>query len=42
MAFKMGLIGYGNMGSWHCKNVTERIDGLDVALVSHECGVAVG
>lgn len=33
MGYKLGLIGYGNMGSWHCKNVTERINGLDVALV---------
>ena len=30
MAKKLGIIGYGNMGSWHAKQVTERIDGLDV------------
>lgn len=30
MAKKMGIIGYGNMGSWHAKQVKERINGLDV------------
>lgn len=33
MSYKLGVIGYGNMGSWHCENVTERIKNLDVALV---------
>lgn len=33
MNHKLGVIGYGNMGSWHCKNVTERIERLDVAAV---------
>jgi len=33
MNHKLGLIGYGNMGSWHCANVRDRIEGLDVALV---------
>jgi len=26
---KAGLIGYGNMGSWHVENVNSRVDGLD-------------
>lgn len=30
---KLGVIGYGNMGSWHCANVRDRIEGLDVTLV---------
>lgn len=30
MAKKMGIIGYGNMGSWHAKQVKDRIGGLDV------------
>jgi predicted dehydrogenase len=30
MAKKLGIIGYGNMGSWHAKQVKERIAGLDV------------
>ena len=30
---KAGIIGYGNMGSWHCENVRERIAGLDIAAV---------
>lgn len=33
MSYKLGVIGYGNMGSWHCENVRDRIEGLDVALV---------
>ena len=33
MAYKLGVIGYGTMGSWHCKNVTERINGLDIGAV---------
>ena len=33
MKHKLGVIGYGNMGSWHCKNVTERIENLEVAAV---------
>lgn len=31
MTKKMGIIGYGNMGSWHAKQVRDRIDGLEVA-----------
>lgn len=27
---KAGLIGYGNMGSWHVENINERIEGLEV------------
>lgn len=30
---KAGIIGYGNMGSWHGKNVNERIEGLTVTCV---------
>ena len=33
MGYKLGVIGYGNMGSWHCENVRDRIDGLDVCAV---------
>lgn len=33
MSYKLGVIGYGNMGSWHCENVKNRIKNLDVALV---------
>ena len=33
MTLRLGVIGCGNMGSWHCKNVTERIERLDVAAV---------
>ena len=33
MKHKLGVIGYGNMGSWHCDNVRDRIDDLEVALV---------
>ena len=33
MKHKLGVIGYGNMGSWHCDNVRDRIADLDVALV---------
>ena len=33
MKHKLGVIGYGNMGSWHCDNVRDRINGLDVTLV---------
>ena len=33
MKHKLGVIGYGNMGSWHCDNVRDRIEDLDVALV---------
>ena len=33
MKHKLGVIGYGNMGSWHCENVRDRIRDLDVALV---------
>ena len=33
MKHRLGVIGYGNMGSWHCENVRDRIKDLDVALV---------
>ena len=33
MRHKLGVIGYGNMGSWHCENVRDRIENLDVCLV---------
>ena len=33
MSYILGVIGYGNMGSWHCENVRDRIENLDVALV---------
>ena len=26
----MGVIGYGGMGSWHCENVRDRIEGLEI------------
>lgn len=29
MKHRAGIIGYGNMGSWHVENVNERIEGLD-------------
>ena len=33
MKHKMGIIGYGNMGSWHAENVNSRIDELAVTCV---------
>ena len=33
MKHKAGLIGYGNMGSWHVDNVNTRIDGLDIVAI---------
>lgn len=33
MSYKLGVIGYGNMGSWHCENVRDRIENLDVGMV---------
>jgi scyllo-inositol 2-dehydrogenase (NADP+) len=30
MERKMAIIGFGGMGSWHCDNVTKRVDGLTV------------
>ncbi|MBO5479781.1 MAG: Gfo/Idh/MocA family oxidoreductase [Clostridia bacterium] len=33
MKHKLGIIGYGTMGSWHAENVRDRIAGLDVAVV---------
>lgn len=33
MIYKLGVIGYGNMGSWHCENVRDRIENLDVGMV---------
>ena len=29
MKHKAGIIGYGNMGSWHVENVNSRIDNID-------------
>ena len=31
MEHKLGIIGYGYMGSWHHKNIKERLDGISVA-----------
>ncbi|MBQ4090957.1 MAG: Gfo/Idh/MocA family oxidoreductase [Clostridia bacterium] len=33
MKHKLGIIGYGTMGSWHARNVRDRIEGIDVALI---------
>ena len=33
MKHKAGIIGYGNMGSWHAENVNSRIDDLEVVAV---------
>lgn len=33
MSLKLGVIGYGTMGSWHCENVRERIERLDIGAV---------
>ncbi|MBQ7294055.1 MAG: Gfo/Idh/MocA family oxidoreductase [Clostridia bacterium] len=33
MKHKLGVIGYGTMGSWHAENVRNRIGDLDVAAV---------
>ena len=33
MKHKAGLIGYGNMGSWHVENVNTRIENIDVVAV---------
>lgn len=33
MKHKAGLIGYGNMGSWHVENINSRIDNLEVVAV---------
>lgn len=33
MKHKLGIIGYGTMGSWHAENVRDRIRDLDVAAV---------
>lgn len=30
---KLGIIGYGNMGAWHAKNIRERIEGLCVSII---------
>lgn len=30
MGHKLGIIGYGGMGSWHHKSIKEKVDGLDV------------
>lgn len=31
--YKIGIIGYGGMGSWHAENISKRIPSLDVAGV---------
>ena len=31
--YKLGIIGYGTMGSWHAENVKDRIGRIDVATV---------
>ena len=33
MKHTLGVIGYGTMGSWHCENVRDRINGLEVVAV---------
>lgn len=33
MKHKAGLIGYGNMGSWHVENINARIEDLDVIAI---------
>ena len=33
MKKKLGIIGYGTMGSWHAENVRDRIAGLSVVAV---------
>ena len=33
MAYKAGIIGYGNMGSWHAENINKRIEDLDVVAI---------
>ncbi len=33
MEHKLGIIGYGNMGSWHAENVRDRVKGITVAGV---------
>ena len=30
---KLGIIGYGNMGSWHAENVRDRINGLEIGVI---------
>ena len=30
MKHKMIIIGFGNQGQWHCDNINERIDDLQV------------
>lgn len=30
MKRKLAVIGYGGMGSWHCKSITEKIDAIEV------------
>ena len=33
MKHKLGIIGYGTMGSWHAENVRDRIENLDVVAI---------
>ena len=33
MKHKAGIIGYGNMGSWHAENINSRIDDLEVVAI---------
>ena len=36
MKHRLGVIGYGNMGSWHCENVRDRIEELEEKIKSLE------
>ena len=33
MKHKAGIIGYGNMGSWHAENINSRIEDLEVVAI---------
>lgn len=33
MKRRLGIIGYGNMGSWHAENINSRIEGLEAVAV---------
>lgn len=35
MKHRLGVIGYGNMGSWHCENVLAAIEGKETQIVTH-------
>ena len=36
MKHKIGIIGYGNMGSWHAENIRDRIEELDEKLLPYK------